>query len=191
MPGAARRLREKARRKFWGGHQKHEYNCPDCGREAGEISGSFEVHHKDGDPENNELGNLVAVCRVCHAIREERPVPRDSLRNLLEGATHGSKEQASLSQRGRLGGYQKERSFNSKNKPDWMNRGHYLIVSGMREGDLIDIYSPAILAHNLDFSRQYITQCLRKLEAKGWVECVEHGKYTLTKEARDGARSEQ
>jgi len=180
--------RREARELFWSNHSHEDYRCPDCGRKAAEISGSFEVHHKDGDPLNNDLGNLVAVCRVCHSIREERPVPRDSLRNLLEKASDGREEQKTLFQTGESAGYGKKRSLNSKNKPDWMNRGHYLIVSGMREGDLVDIYSPAILSYNLDFSRQYITQCLRKLEAKEWVECVERGKYTLTTKARGGDR---
>jgi hypothetical protein len=70
MPNSAQQSRQKARREFWKEHEKHEYNCPDCGREIGEIRHTFEVHHKDGDPENNDMDNLVGLCRPCHNIRE-------------------------------------------------------------------------------------------------------------------------
>jgi len=64
------RARQRARAKFWRQHHKSRYECPDCGRSQAELRTGLEVHHKDGNPSNNELDNLVAVCRPCHNIRE-------------------------------------------------------------------------------------------------------------------------
>jgi len=61
-----------ARRHFWADLDKDSYRCPDCGRSRPELRTGFEVHHKDGDPENNDMSNLVALCRPCHNIREEK-----------------------------------------------------------------------------------------------------------------------
>lgn len=36
--------------------------CAICGKE-----GYTEVHHKDGNPMNNDLSNLVRLCKSCHA----------------------------------------------------------------------------------------------------------------------------
>lgn len=83
--------RSEARRQFWGEHQKHEYACPDCGRGLDEIRHTFEVHHKDGNPENNDMSNLVALCRPCHNIREgKKPSINDWQYVLSEGSGSGS-----------------------------------------------------------------------------------------------------
>lgn len=38
--------------------------CPFC---RNEDVGHFEVHHIDGNPANNEISNLLMVCRICHS----------------------------------------------------------------------------------------------------------------------------
>ncbi len=39
-------------------------NCPFC--ENSEV-GHFEIHHIDENPSNNEIGNLILLCPVCHS----------------------------------------------------------------------------------------------------------------------------
>lgn len=62
--------RDRARRVYWADLDRDGYRCPDCGRSSHELRTGFEVHHKDGNPENNDISNLVALCRPCHNIRE-------------------------------------------------------------------------------------------------------------------------
>lgn len=40
--------------------------CSSCG----EVGPRIDVHHIDGNTSNNDLGNLVALCRRCH-MRED------------------------------------------------------------------------------------------------------------------------
>ncbi len=39
---------------------KHQV-CMECGQKK-----PLEIHHKDGDPTNNDLDNLLVLCRKCH-----------------------------------------------------------------------------------------------------------------------------
>lgn len=64
--------RQKARRKYWADKNKNTYRCPDCNRSKEALRTGFEVHHKDGDPANNDPDNLIALCRPCHNIRENK-----------------------------------------------------------------------------------------------------------------------
>ncbi len=64
-PGVSRSY---AREWWWTHHDQETYECPDCGRGIGRA-GEFDVHHKDGDPTNNDPDNLVAICRRCHSWR--------------------------------------------------------------------------------------------------------------------------
>lgn len=64
--------RSLARKWFWEHHDKDEYECPKCGRDIHRAK-IFDVHHKDGDPTNNDPENLVALCRRCHRWRHEGP----------------------------------------------------------------------------------------------------------------------
>lgn len=75
--------RRIARERFWGERDKEKYQCPDCGRGKGEICGSFEVHHKNGEAYDNRMDNLIGLCSLCHALREGRRPSRDSIRGLL------------------------------------------------------------------------------------------------------------
>lgn len=79
---AESRHREKARRRYWADHSKGSYTCPDCGRSESELRGGFEVHHSDGRPSNNELDNLVALCRPCHNLREGKKPSLNDIRYL-------------------------------------------------------------------------------------------------------------
>lgn len=53
---------------YWEHHDHDSYTCPDCGRGTDRVS-QFDVHHRDGDPTNNDPENLVALCHRCHMWR--------------------------------------------------------------------------------------------------------------------------
>jgi hypothetical protein len=42
------------------------YKCQVCGCPQLENSRALDIHHIDYDKENNELNNLVSLCRSCH-----------------------------------------------------------------------------------------------------------------------------
>lgn len=49
-----------------------EYKCSECGCNGnwmGKIL-ALQLHHKDGDHQNNELTNLTFLCPNCHAITD-------------------------------------------------------------------------------------------------------------------------
>lgn len=60
--------RKEAREVYWAEYDRDGRQCPDC-RRTWEEAGGFDVHHIDGDPLNNELLNLVALCQPCHKNR--------------------------------------------------------------------------------------------------------------------------
>ena len=76
--------RQEARRSFWREHDKSSYKCPDCGRGSQLLRTGFEVHHTDGDPANNKMDNLVALCRPCHNIREGKKPSLNELELIQE-----------------------------------------------------------------------------------------------------------
>lgn len=57
--------RQEARKLFWSEHDRETYTCPECGRGIEEVT-QFQVHHKDENRRNNDLDNLVGLCRRCH-----------------------------------------------------------------------------------------------------------------------------
>ena len=82
--------RQRARRRYWDGRNKHQYECPDCGRRLSQLRTGFEVHHKAGDPDNNDPDNLVALCRACHNLREQKKPSLNEielLRDQVDGPT--------------------------------------------------------------------------------------------------------
>jgi len=42
----------------------HGWKCYRCGKGINSLTG--EIHHRDGDHQNNTLSNLRPVCRGCH-----------------------------------------------------------------------------------------------------------------------------
>jgi len=81
------RSRRLAREQYWENHERSTYKCPDCGRTEDELVRSFEVHHKHGEPMDNRLANLVALCRPCHNLREGKKPTLEEIRNLRSGFT--------------------------------------------------------------------------------------------------------
>lgn len=58
-------VREGARELFWHLHDAGRYRCPGCGRSR-DGTLAMHVHHRDGNPTNNNRHNLVALCNQCH-----------------------------------------------------------------------------------------------------------------------------
>jgi hypothetical protein len=71
MTGHKSAHRRYARKRFWEEHDRETYRCPHCERPE-RLTDGFEVHHKNGNAFDNRLENLVALCRFCHCISEER-----------------------------------------------------------------------------------------------------------------------
>lgn len=71
--------RSHARAQFWAGRPKGAYRCPGCDRTRNEVV-TIDVHHRDGNAENNDPSNLVALCRRCHlGEQHDRPVDDSAL----------------------------------------------------------------------------------------------------------------
>lgn len=51
--------------KYWEEHTKEEYVCPRCDRGYEEVD-EFQVHHKNKNPMDGSMSNLVGLCRECH-----------------------------------------------------------------------------------------------------------------------------
>lgn len=60
--------RMKHRTYYWLVNDFHQFECPDCGRTPEEVLG-VHVHHRDENPFNGCLENLVALCQRCHKWR--------------------------------------------------------------------------------------------------------------------------
>lgn len=56
--------------------ERDDYTCRHCGR----MGARFEVHHQDGDRHNNDLDNLVSLCRRCHIAAHSKPVSAEAQR---------------------------------------------------------------------------------------------------------------
>lgn len=48
-----------------------EGKCEKCGEKLGDLVP--DVHHKDGNPKNNDLSNLIVLCPNCHRKEEKSP----------------------------------------------------------------------------------------------------------------------
>jgi len=72
------KIREEAEKKVFGNNSKkkriplslseqeaildkYNHECVFCGTEEG-----LHIHHKDSNPQNNQLNNLIVICGVCH-----------------------------------------------------------------------------------------------------------------------------
>ena len=76
VPRPRIRTRTRARTAYWDEYDRASARCVDCN------SGKpLEIHHADGNPFNNELGNLVALCHGCHRARHRR----ESIEGRLNG----------------------------------------------------------------------------------------------------------
>lgn len=74
--------RKLARQRYWEEKDRDSYSCPDCCRSEEQVVGTFEVHHKNGEPMDNRPDNHVALCRVCHMLREGKKPSRKHIENL-------------------------------------------------------------------------------------------------------------
>jgi len=74
--------RRLARKIFWSRHDRESYECPDCGRTEPEAIREFEVHHKNGNTQDNRDENLIGLCRPCHNLREEKKPSVEEIRHL-------------------------------------------------------------------------------------------------------------
>lgn len=58
-----------------------DWKCKKCGKS---IKNSGHIHHKDGNPENDKIGNLIALCSKCH--KEVRHTKGKKKEPLTKGA---------------------------------------------------------------------------------------------------------
>lgn len=64
----------------------------------------------------------------------------------------------------------------------WMTQGDDRILETLESSDLV--LSPAVLAYNTDYTRNYISKRMRKLRENGLVDRVDEGYYRITDRGR-------
>lgn len=70
--------------------ERDNYRCVVCGRDDGFLV----VHHKDGNVMNNDMDNLMTVCKPCHArlhhqtLRFNKPTVQMVTELRLQGKTY-------------------------------------------------------------------------------------------------------
>lgn len=69
-----------------------------------------------------------------------------------------------------------------RQQPDWMMPIDDAVLSLFNSKDLI--LTPAIIAYNIDYSREEVNRRLSELEERGFVTRIEHGKYKITESGR-------
>ena len=69
-------------------------------------------------------------------------------------------------------------------RPDWMSKSQYRILEALADAEILAVQSPALIAYNLDLSRQHVSRSLRALVDRGLVEKVDTGKYRITEAGR-------
>ena len=50
--------------------------CPFC---QNQDVGHFEIHHIDGNPENNEMINMLMLCRICHSKITKKEIEKSQV----------------------------------------------------------------------------------------------------------------
>lgn len=65
-----------------------------------------------------------------------------------------------------------------RRRGDWMTPMDMDVLDLMNDCGLV--LSPAIIAHNLEYSREAVNRRLGELAERGFVERVDHGKYRIT-----------
>ena len=65
---------------------------------------------------------------------------------------------------------------------DWMNQTDDRILELLDESDLI--LTPAVMARNLDYTRNWVSRRVGKLESAGLVEPVDSGYYRISDRGR-------
>ena len=69
-----------------------------------------------------------------------------------------------------------------RQRPDWMTPTDEMILQTLADSDLV--LSPAILAYNLQISREHVTRRLSEFVKYGLVDRPDRGKYEITGKAR-------
>ncbi|RAW44096.1 transcriptional regulator [Halorubrum sp. 48-1-W] len=65
-----------------------------------------------------------------------------------------------------------------------MSRTDYRILEALADAEILAVQSPAIVAFNLDITREWASQRLGELGERGLVEKVADGKYRITDAGR-------
>ena len=58
---------------------RDNYTCKACGKDLHEHRHSCIVHHIDGDKTNQDLDNLITVCKACHAKIHSKQAVSDEI----------------------------------------------------------------------------------------------------------------
>ena len=65
---------------------------------------------------------------------------------------------------------------------DWMNQTDDRILELLDESDLI--LTPAVMARNLDYTRNWVSRRVGKLESAGLIEPIDSGYYRISDRGR-------
>lgn len=85
--------RSEHKRRYWSVVDRSSYRCPDCGRKASHPDiWRMEIHHKDRDPFNGDMDNLVALCHHCHMQRHGKRAREDLNDWKMKGINLGGME---------------------------------------------------------------------------------------------------
>jgi DNA-binding IclR family transcriptional regulator len=66
-----------------------------------------------------------------------------------------------------------------------MSKSQYRILEALADAEVLAVQSPALIAYNLDLSRQHVSRCLSDLVDRDLVKQVDTGKYRITEAGRE------
>jgi len=67
--------------------ERDDFTCQLCGITEEECGRELDVHHRDSDKTNNELSNLLSLCRSCHSRAEGLGVGDATVEKMVDMVT--------------------------------------------------------------------------------------------------------
>jgi len=68
----------------WRFRESKGFICESCRVDLSKHSGLLHVHHMDHNKGNNDLGNLIALCELCHCERHFHMTPKIVATQIIE-----------------------------------------------------------------------------------------------------------